>query len=78
MHLLHFTVTKHSKLLTMEKKQNGEKSPCILVFISHHQMAGEHQDVNLLPAQIEDAGSLVLKQKSTRVENFQRIGVLNC
>lgn len=53
----------------MEKKQKkGEKNfPCILVFISHHQMAGEHQDVNLLPVQVEDAGSLVLKQKSTRV-----------
>lgn len=62
----------------MGKKQNGEKFSCILVFISHHQMAGEHQDVNLLPAPVEDAGSLVLKQKSTRVENFQRIGVLNC
>lgn len=39
-------------------------------------MAGEHQDVKLLLAQVEDIGSSVLKQKSTGVENFQRIECL--
>lgn len=43
-------------------------------------MAGEHRDVKLLLAQFEANCSLVSKHRNPdkRVENFQRIGVLNC